>query len=144
MDRRRFLLTPLVGMLGAPLAADAQKAGKVWRVGVLYYGGPTGADLRALRDALRELGWVDGRNIVLDIRYAEGVTERFAELAADLARQKPDLIVATSTPGIAAAKNVTSTVPIVMLAVSDPVGVGFVSNLAHPGGNITVLSMLAP
>jgi putative ABC transport system substrate-binding protein len=144
MDRRRFLLISLVGVLARPLAAEAQQAGKVWRVAVLYYGGPTGADLRALLDALRELGWVDGRNIVLDIRYAEGVTERFAELAAAVARQKPDLIVATSTPGIAAAKNVTSTVPIVMLNASDPVGAGLVSSLAHPGGNITGLSLLAP
>jgi putative ABC transport system substrate-binding protein len=80
----------------------------------------------------------------MDIRYAEGRTERYAELAAELVRLKPDVIVAVSTPGAVAAKNATTAIPIVMLAVSDPVGTGLVPNLARPGGNITGLSLLAP
>jgi len=140
--RRRSFLTGLVSVVARPLLVEAQPTK---RVGVLYYGVPPGGtDLRALLDALRDLGWVDGRNLVLDIRYAEGRTERFPELAADVVRQKPDVVVAVSTPGSVAAKNATNTIPIVMLAVSDPVGTKLVPNLARPGGNITGLSLLAP
>jgi putative ABC transport system substrate-binding protein len=136
------LVLAFVVVLLAPLTPDAQLAK---RVGVLYYGvTPGGADLRALLDALRELGWVEGRNLILDVRYAEGRTERFSDFAVDVVRQKPDVIVAVSTPASAAAKNATNTIPIVMLAASDPVGAKLVANLARPGGNITGLSLLAP
>ncbi len=133
------------GLFAAPFAAEAQQTARVPRIGVLYYGVPSAsADLQALLYGLRELGWVDGRNVTVDIRYAEGRTERFPELAADVLRQKSDVIVATSTPGSVAAKNATSTIPIVILAASDPVGAGLVPSLARPGGNITGLSLLAP
>jgi putative ABC transport system substrate-binding protein len=139
-----FPAVTLAVMLGMLLCSRAE-AQQVKHVGVLYYGVPSAsADLQALVDRLRDLGWTQGRNITFHLRYAEGRTERFAELAADLVRQKPDLIVAVSTPGALAAKNATTTIPIVILAASDPVGAGIVPSLARPGGNITGLSLLAP
>jgi putative ABC transport system substrate-binding protein len=144
MDRRRFLLTSLAGALAAPLAAEAQQAGKVSHVGVLSVGtrpSPT-SSLSPFLERLRELGWIEGRNLILESRYAEFKPERLPELAGELVRLKPDVIVAVGTPAAVAAKNATSTIPIVSFA-GDPVRSGLVTNLARPEGNITGFSMVA-
>jgi len=97
--------------------------------------------LGAFRQGLRELGWVEGQNIVIDYRYAEGRFDRLPDLAAELVQLKVDIIVAVATQGVAAAKNATETIPIVMISGSaDPVGLGFIASLARPGGNVTGLS----
>jgi putative tryptophan/tyrosine transport system substrate-binding protein len=139
MDRRRFLLTSLGGVLAAPLATEAQPAGRVPRIG--YLGTRTLSDfgLDAFRQGLRDLGWVEGQNIGIDYRFAEGRLDRVPD-AAELVRLKVDIIVAHSTPGAAAARNATETIPIVMISVGDPVGLGLIASLAHPGGNATGLS----
>jgi len=100
--------------------------------------------LAPFSQSLRELGYVEGRNVTLEIRYAEGRTERFPALAAELANLKVDVLVAVSTPGALAAKQATSTIPIVMVSVGEPVEVKLVDSLAHPGGNVTGLSLIAP
>jgi ABC-type uncharacterized transport system substrate-binding protein len=148
MDRRAFLGVVAGGLLTAPLAAEAQQAGKVWRIGYLTSGFKevpgTNPGLAPFSQSLRELGYVEGRNVTLEIRYAEGRTERFPALAAELANLKVDVLVAVSTPGALAAKQATSTIPIVMVSVGEPVEVKLVDSLAHPGGNVTGLSLIAP
>ena len=136
MDRRRFLLTSLAGAVAAPLAAGAQQAGKVYRIGLLS---PTsqGLGVEGFREGLRALGYVEGRTIVVEHRSAEGRFDRLPELAAELVRIRVDVIVAVVTQAALAAKNATKTIPIVMLAVGDPVGAGLVTSLAQPGGNVT-------
>jgi len=132
----------------APLTAQAQAPGKVPRVGVLFYGfRPTSEPeplVQAFADGLRGLGWVEGQNLLLEWRYAEGRTERYPALVAELMALKVDVLVAFSTPAALAAKQATSMIPTIMVAVSDPVGSGLVGSLARPGGNITGLSLLAP
>ena len=141
MDRRRFLLTSLAGALAAPLAAEPQQAGKVYRVGFLAGISPTTTRLaEAFKQGLHELGWVEGQNIVIDFRSAEGRFDRLPDLAAELVRLKVDVIVAWATPVAVAAKNATGTIPIVMLAVGNPVELGLIASLARPGGNVTGLS----
>ena len=138
MTRRRLVLA--LGL--CPLLAGAET---VRRIAVLYYGTRTmRADLDAFVEGLRDLGWVEGHNLALDVHYAEGQTERFEALAADAMARKPDLIFAMNTPAAHAAKAVAGDIPIVMAAVSDPVSSRLVASLAHPGGNITGLSQLAP
>ena len=148
MDRRKFLATLAAGILAAPLATEAQPAGKVWRIGFLTSGfrEGTGSDVRLtpFLQGLREHGYIEGRNVILEIRYAEGRTERFPALAAELVTRKVDVLVATSTPGALAAKQATSTIPIVMATVGEPVEVRLVESLAHPGGNVTGVSLIAP
>ena len=132
-----------VSLLAAPLAADAQQAGKVPRIGFLSLTSPSDRPplFDAFRQRLRELGWVEGQNIVIDYRYAEGRVDRLPDLAAELVRLKVDLIVsAGGTQGVTAAKNATETIPIVMIAVRDPVGTGLIASLARPGGNVTGVS----
>ena len=138
MDRRSFL--SILGILGAPLIGEAQQAGKVHRIG--YLGTRTLSDfgVEAFRQGLRELGWVEGQNIVVDYRFAEGRLDRLPGLAAELVRLKVDIILAQSTPGATAAKKATGTIPIVMVPVGDPVGLGLVASLARPGGNVTGVS----
>ena len=132
-----------VGLALAPLAAEGQQAGKIYRIGFL---GPGSAErvytdpLRSLRAGLRELGYAEGKNIVFEYRFAEDKYERLPGLAAELVRDKVDIIVVHSTPGTRAAKQATNTIPIVMVNISDPVGTGFVATLARPGGNITGMS----
>ena len=143
MDRRRFLLTSLAGAVAGPLAAGAQQAGKVPRIGFLSLTSPSDRPplLDAFRQRLRELGWVEGQNIVIDYRYAEGRVDRLPDLAAELVRLKVDLIIASAGTQVAtAAKNATETIPIVMIAVRDPVGTGLIASLARPGGNVTGVS----
>ncbi len=126
--------------------AEAQQPKKVHRIGMLASGSVLSAKIRndAFRQGLRDLGYVEGQNIVIEYRYAEGETVRFPDLAAELVRLKMDVIVTVSTPGVLAAKKATRTIPIVFVSVNDPVASGVVASLAHPGGNITGLSTLAP
>ena len=139
VDRRAFIGTVAGGLLAAPLAAEAQRAGKVWRIGYLDQGSaaPGWSYVDGLRQGLRDLGWVEGRSIVIDVRFAEGETDQLPRLAAELVRLKVDLIVTSTTPAALAAKHATTTIPIVIGFAADPVGNGIVASLAHPGGNIT-------
>ena len=142
MNRRDFI-TLLGGAAAAwPLAARAQQDGKVYRIGFL--GVTSQAEYRrlvdALRTGLRQLGYEEGKNIAVEYRWAEGRYDRLPELAAELVRLKVDVIVTHSTPGSQAAKQATSTIPIVVAAVGDPVEAGLVASLARPGGNLTGLT----
>ncbi len=130
----------------APLSADAQQAGKVHRIGYL---GPSSPSLEshlveAFRQRLRDLGYIEGQNINIDYRWAEGQDDRFPDLAAEVVRLKPDVIVTTGTPGTLAAMRATKTIPIVMTSSGDAVLAGLVASLARPGGNVTGLTILAP
>jgi putative tryptophan/tyrosine transport system substrate-binding protein len=138
------LLTLL--LLFAPLAAEAQQAGKVPRLGILwpYSSSVASPFAEAFRQGLRDAGYVEGQNIVVEERWAEGNFDRLPSLAADLARRKVDIIVAASTPAVQAAKQATRTIPIVMTLVSDPVESGIVASLGRPGGNVTGLSLMHP
>src|SRR5262245_29638528 len=146
IDRRAFVAGTL-GLLAAPLAADAQPAGKrVPRIGYLDGGSLSAISVRieALRQGLRELGYVEGQDIAFEWRTAEGKADRLPGLAAELVRLKVDVIVTGGAGATRPAKEATSTIPIVMAQDSDPVGSGFVASLARPGGNITGLSTLHP
>jgi putative ABC transport system substrate-binding protein len=137
------VLILLPALLAAPLAAGAQQAAKVPRIGFLSAAtsGVSSPALDAFRQGLRDLGWVEGQNIVVDYRFTEGRSDRLLDLAAELVQLKVDIIVAEATQGVAAAKNATTTIPIVMISGSaDPVGLGFIASLARPGGNVTGLS----
>ena len=138
-----LIVTLALGILAAPLAAEAQQAGKVHQIGYLISGSPASWANRveALRMGLRDLGYVEGKNIAIVFRPAEA-GERLAEVAADLVRLKVDVIFATSSTEVEAARRATKTIPIVFATHADPVGVGHVASLARPGGNITGLSML--
>jgi putative ABC transport system substrate-binding protein len=140
MDRRTFLFGLTLGTVSAPLAAEAQQAGKVYRIGVLSPGTAPSGPLEALRQGLRELGYDEGRNITVEWRFSGASDERLSNLAAELVRLKLDVIVAINTQASLAAKRATTTTPIVMTRVSDPVRTGLVASFAHPGGNITGLS----
>jgi putative ABC transport system substrate-binding protein len=147
LDRRTFLGTLTGGLLAAPLAVEAQQPGKVWRVAYLSLGpGELHTPrMKALTQQLRELGYVEGKNLILDYQSAEGQPARLADLAAALVVTKPDAIIAGGgTLTARAAKKATDSIPIVMVAVGDPVAAGLVASLARPGGNVTGLSTLAP
>jgi len=145
MNRRTFLGALTGGFLAAPLAAEAQQAGKVWRIGVLAGSPPTTPEAarpwEALMLRLRELGYVEGQNLVVERRWAEGRADRYHELAAEIVALKPDVIIAAFTPSVSAAKRATSTIPIVMAIAGDPAGTGLVASLSRPGGNITGMSL---
>jgi putative ABC transport system substrate-binding protein len=128
------------GLLAAPLAARAQQVGNVYRIGILETipASQNVAKLDALRNGLRDLGYVEGRNLIIEYRSADGRAERFPELASELVRLKVDLIVTRGTPAAKAAKSATETIPVVMAAMGEPLAV--VATLAHPGGNITGLT----
>ena len=146
MDRRTFLGTLTGGLLAASLAAEAQPAGKVWRLGLLLGGSPIPVALErldAFKRGLGERGYLEGKNLALEYRWAEGKPERFPGFAAELVGLKVDVIVAATTPAAQAAKNATEMLPIVMVVIADPVGSGLVQSLARPGGNVTGLSFLA-
>jgi ABC-type uncharacterized transport system substrate-binding protein len=149
-DRRRFLLTSLVGAL-APLVAgrcpvEAQQPGKIPRVGVLFASTPaaTAHLLGSLRKGLLEQGYVEGQHVILESRYGQAGGERMSDLASQLVRAKVDVIVAATDPATAAARQQTRTIPIVMANSTDPVGSGFVASLGRPGGNVTGLSAQSP
>src|SRR3989442_4374006 len=137
MNRRTFLCRLTLGTLFAPLPAEAQQAGKVAGIGVLAQDSSTSVAhiLEAFGQGLRDLGYVEGQNIVIEYRWAEGRAERLSDLAVELVSLKVDVIVAGGTPAPLAAKHATRTIPIVMGAAGDPVGTGLVASLARPGGN---------
>jgi putative ABC transport system substrate-binding protein len=144
VSRREFAIS--LCALAAPLASLAQPA-KIPRIGYLQAVAPqngTSPFLEDLRQGLRDLGYVEGKNMQLEIRWGEGKLERMPALAAELVRMKVDLIVAVTSPAVWAAKKATPTIPIVMPLSSDPVGDGLVASLARPGGNITGMSVMAP
>jgi putative tryptophan/tyrosine transport system substrate-binding protein len=125
--------------------AEAQQAKKIPRIGFLVSGSPGQTPVEhGFRQGLRDLGYVEGKNIVIEYRYAEGRDDRLRDLAADLVRLKVDIIVTSSTVAVGAAKQLTGTIPIVMSGSGDPVGTGLVASLAKPGGNVTGLSALSP
>src|SRR4029434_1544367 len=134
-----LLVLLALGLLLAPLTVAAQRARKVYQVG--HLSGISKAANKAFMDAFREgmraLGYVEGQDWVLDEQYAEGKMERLASLAQELIHHNPDVLLVSTTPGNVAVKAATSTIPIVMVAVADPVGVGLVQSLARPGGNMT-------
>jgi putative tryptophan/tyrosine transport system substrate-binding protein len=146
MNKRRELMIALVASaLVAPIGSFAQQQGKVWRVGILS---PTSASLsssntNAFLKGMRELGYIEGRNLVVELRFADGQLERLSGLAAELVQLKVDVIVAAGSPAISAAQKATITIPIVMTSAGDPVRGGFVKSLARPGGNITGLSNMS-
>ena len=146
MPRRAFLAITAGGLLAAPLAGEAQAPAKVPRVGYVFSRAPSEAHRLwdAARQGLRELGYVEGQNIALEVRWAEGRFERLPELVAELVRLKVDVLVVAATPGALTVKNATRTIPVVMVAVADPVGSGLVASLARPGSNFTGLGLLNP
>jgi len=131
-------------LLGAPLAVDAQLAAKMPRIGLLSLNSQESSrsTVDAFRKGLRERGWVDGQNIAIDVRYADGMVDRLPTFAAELIRLKVDVIVTTSSATTQAARDATRTIPIVMAVSADALGEGFVTSLAHPTGNITGLTFL--
>ena len=148
MDRRRFLLTSLAGALAAPLAVEAQQATKISRIAYLITSpleSPEGrASVAAFRQGLRERGYVENHNILVEYRSVNGRIDRYPEVAAEVIRLKVDVIVAAPTPAARAAQQATTTIPIVAAVMGDPVGDGLVTSLARPGGNITGLTFVAP
>src|SRR5499425_385810 len=138
MIRRRAFITLLGGAAAWPMAARAQQAGKVPTIGFLG-ANPSidGNRVSAFVQRLRELAWIDGRNLAIEYRWAEGRNERYTEAAAEFVRLKVDVIVTVTTPATLAAKQATAVIPIVFAAVNDPVGTGLVASLARPGGNVT-------
>jgi putative tryptophan/tyrosine transport system substrate-binding protein len=143
LDRRTFIGGVACGLLAAPLAAESQpQAGKLPRIGVLASGPMTAVLQEAFRQGLRDHGYVEGQNILIEWRAAEGGTNRANVLAVELVGLKVDVIVAIFTPAVRAAKEATRTIPIVMAPAGDPVVTGFVASLARPGGNITGLTSL--
>ena len=144
MDRRRFLLTSLAGALAAPVPGEAQSAGTPRRIGVLY-ASTRAVDTRSdesLIGGLRALGWIEGRNLVVERRWAEGRADRLQELAHELAQARVEVIVTAGTTAIRVAAGAASGIPIVMAGGGDPVGTGLVASLARPGGNITGVSLI--
>jgi putative ABC transport system substrate-binding protein len=140
IGRRKFLAT-LGGTAAWPLAARAQQAGKLPTIG--FMGATPSVESQRVAtfvQRLRELGWVDGRNLAIEYRWAEGRPERVSEIAAELVRLKVDVIVTVATPATLAAKQATTVIPIVFGVASDPVGTGLVASLARPGGNVTGLA----
>jgi putative ABC transport system substrate-binding protein len=144
MERRAFLGVIAGGLLAAPLTAGAQQAPKHARVALVCGARCEGGGYEAFREGLRDLGRVEGRNLVVDVRGAEGQPDRLPALVAELLAAKPDIIVAVAPQPARAAHAATSTIPIVFVAVADPIALGVVTNLARPGGNVTGLSTLVP
>ena len=146
MNRKTTVLTLCAMLLALSSPAEAQQSKKVARIGLLSPFSPPDAALwhQAFREGLHDLGWIEGKNISIEYRYAEGRADRLPDLAADLVRVKVDIIVASVTPDALAAKNATKTIPIVMVAAGDPVASGLVDSLARPGGNITGLTNISP
>ena len=143
ITRRRVVIALGAGAL-APLASLGQQKAKLYRIGFLEQtsASTNASRAAAIKEGLRDLGYVDGKNLAIEWRYSEAKVERLPELAAELVRLKPDVLVAVATAAALAAQRATSTIPIVIYNVGDPVGTGLVKSLARPGGNITGLSNL--
>jgi len=145
MNRREFAGGLALGLLAAPLAAEAQQAAKVPRIGYLATDLTANPHLtEAFRQGLRDLGYVEGRHVVVDYRSAEGRIERLPALAAEIVALNVAVIVAPNTPAALAAKHATTTLPIVFVGAGEPVTSGLVTSLARPGGNVTGLSAVSP
>ena len=144
MNCKFFCVALSAALFSLCFSADAQQTGKVWRIGYLTSGSRIGADAReeAFRQGLRELGYVHGKNLAVEYRYAEASTDRLRAYAEELVGLKVDLIVAVTTTGVHAAKNATKTIPIVMRIPNDPLEDGLVESLARPGGNVTGLTSI--
>jgi putative tryptophan/tyrosine transport system substrate-binding protein len=142
VDRRQFVGIAIPSLLAASLAAEAQQTGHVYRIGFLGTATPSlmSAWLTAFREGLRERGYVEGKNIVIEQRWGEGKPERFPRLAAEIVKLKVDLILTSGPQAVRAVQHATTTIPIVMAVIENPVETGFVTSLARPGGNITGLS----
>ena len=146
MDRRRFLLTSLASAVAVPLGAGAQQAGKVYRIGFLS-GGTAAAQklpVEQFRQGLRQLAYIEGQNIIIEHRWADGQLDRLSQLATDLVRIAPDLIVAVASQAAVAAHNATTSIPIVMVFVGDPIYLGLATSLGRPGKNLTGLTSFGP
>jgi len=146
MERRTFLALVSGSLLAAPLAAEAQLAGKVYRIAFLGSTSPSGyaSQMEAFRAGLRDLGYVEGQNLLIEFRWAQGNNQRLPQLAAELVRWKPDVLVTHGPPGALAAKRATNTIPIVLGAIGEAVAIGAVESLARPGGNVTGSSFFVP
>ena len=143
MKRRKFIVLFGLATFAWPLVTGAQQGEKVYRIGVLSAGSPTPMT-PVVVEALRELGYVEGKNLTFERRYAEDRLDRLPKLAAELVSLNVDVIMTAGTLAPLAAKRATSTIPIVMMAAGDPVGSGLVASLARPGGNVTGMSLMAP
>ena len=143
IDRRRFIGTLAGGFLASPITTFAQQSTKVARIGILGSSAPPPELLGAVRGGLRERGHVEGSNLALEVRWAEGSIDALPALADELARSRVDLILAWATPATLAAKSATRSIPIVFFAVGDPVESGLVASLARPGGNVTGVTNIA-
>jgi putative ABC transport system substrate-binding protein len=146
MKRREFITLVSGAAVAWPLAAYAQQPAKLPTVGFLGAGTPStyGQWVAAFMQQLRERGWIEGRNIAIELRWAEGKNERYADIAAEFVRLNVDVIVTTGTAAVVAAKQATSVIPIVFTSAGDPVATGLVASLARPGGNVTGLSNQLP
>jgi putative ABC transport system substrate-binding protein len=146
MDRRAFISGATLGFLAAPLAVEAQPAGKVYRIGFLSGSSAVASKsrLEQFRQGLREFGYVEGQNIIIEFRWAEAQLDRLPQLAIDLVRIAPDLIVAVASQSAVAAHNATTSIPIVMVNVGDPVYLGLATSLGRPGKNLTGLTSFGP
>jgi putative ABC transport system substrate-binding protein len=144
--RRRNFIALLGGAAAWPLAARAQQTGRIARIGYLGSSSPSLEPhyVEAFRRQLRDLGYIEGQQIAIEYRWAQGQDDRLQDLAVELVRLTPNVIVTTGTPGTLAAMRATKTIPIVMASSGDPVGVGLVASLARPGGNVTVFTFLGP
>ena len=143
-DRRTFIGAVTLGVLTAPLGAQVQRVKKMYRIGWLAGTAPPDEHWKVFIEGMRERGWIEGQNFTFERLYSDGESERFPALAAELARRQVDIIVTGGTPPMTAARNATTTIPIVFFYAGDPVGSGFVANLARPGGNITVWAASLP
>jgi ABC-type uncharacterized transport system substrate-binding protein len=144
--RAGLILALTLALLAAPLATEAQQAGKVYRIA--YLGNSTATLeselVAAFRQGLRDLNYVEGQNVAIEYRWAEGRYDRFPALVAEAVQLKVDVIVTAGTPAVLAAKEGTRTIPIVMAAIGDPIAAGIVPSLARPGGNVTGLTSMTP
>jgi len=145
MSRRGGTLLVILAFLSLPFAVDAQQGHRVYRIGVLETVSPAlnAANFDAFRHGLHALGYVEGQNLVIEYRSADGDASRFPAFATELVRLQVDVLVTRGTPAALAAKNATGSIPIVMAAIGEPLGLGIVANLAQPGGNVTGLSAFA-
>ena len=143
MGRIRLAVALAISFLLAPLAAEAQQTGKVYRIGFLRAGPPPRAWVEALQQDLRARGYIDGRNVVIQYRSTDGSFDELPRLAAELVRFNVDVILVSGAPAAFAARSATTKVPIVFVHVYDPVEIGLVTSLAHPGGNVTGLSQIS-
>jgi ABC-type uncharacterized transport system substrate-binding protein len=145
MNKPASILCAVILLVGATIA-EAQQTGKIFRIGYLdpITVSENAARLETFRQELSKLGWIEGKNLVFEYRFAENKIERVPELAAELVRLKVDLILTSANPPALAAQKATSTIPIVMMGVADPLALGLVASLARPGGNITGFANLSP